>query len=60
VARIEYACHPELKVLLVREAGRRQMTMNELLSEIVAASFSRPDLARIPRKPPGRKPQPVA
>lgn len=47
---------PELKELIGREADRLEIEggMGELVVQILAEKFCRPDLAKIPRKQMGR------
>lgn len=46
---------PELKKLIGDAAQAAGMTMNEWVAEIAAEALGRPDLARIPRLPLGRR-----
>ena len=44
----------ELKSLIGEEADRTGVSMNEFVASVIADKFGRPDLAKIPRKKPGR------
>ena len=50
VARIQYRVHPELKELIDRAAFEKGIPRNDLMSEILAAYFGRPELGHVPRK----------
>lgn len=45
---------PELKRLIGEKAMIECVPMNELVAEILANHFGRPELGRVPRKPYGR------
>jgi hypothetical protein len=45
---------PELKDLVDQAAYDAGLATNELVAQILAEKFNRPDLAKIPRKPYGR------
>jgi hypothetical protein len=50
IARIQYRVHPELKELIDRESVTKGIPRNDLMSEILAAYFGRPELGFVPRK----------
>ncbi len=45
---------PELRQLIVGLADQSNQPMNEVIVQILASHFRRPELGRVPRRPMGR------
>lgn len=51
---IRVYCDPLLKELAIVEAKRRKLPLSELVATALAEFLEHPELAEIPRLPPGR------
>jgi len=60
VADIRVYADPRLKELAGQEADKRGIPLSELVVRALAEYLSRPDLAIVPRKIPGRRRKPDA
>lgn len=54
-AHFTICVHAELRDLILAKARRDDSSMSDVVAQVLAAGFDRPDLASVPRAKSGRK-----